>query len=506
MSKPAAFYDFIIVGAGAAGSVIAARLSEHADARVLVVEAGPAVPPPESTYPPVWPTLVATEWNWGDSSTIQTATGRATAVPRGRGVGGSSAINGMIFTRGHPASYAAWDAAGAKGWGYDDLLPYFKRSETASGHDPDLRGTHGPIVVAPADPLNALHAAALSAAVKAGYPRATDISGGLEVGFGPVDLTIVNHKRQTAADAYLSPALKRPNLELVTHAVVKRLLLQGGRCVGVEYATGAGRHISRAMAPEVILTAGAVGSAQLLMESGIGPHSHLREVGVDVRLDLPGVGANLQDHSWAMVAYRATRAVPAGQNNHGEVLGSIHSNTSNGAPDLQIIFSDSTASEFVGFEGLQNGYAIGVCLMQPFSRGSVRLSALDPRPVIDPNYFGDDRDMRTMIDGLKIAREIGNTSPLDGWRAEEVSPGPDVADEQGLREFVKRNSTSYTHLVGTCAMGDTTLSVVDSQLRVHGIEGIRIADASVMPTVPSSNIIATVYAIAERAADLITNR
>jgi choline dehydrogenase len=258
------------------------------------------------------------------------------------------------------------------------------------------------------------------------------------------------------------------------------------------------------MAPEVILTAGAIGSAQLLMESGIGPQSHLREVGVDVRVDLPGVGANLQDHCWAMVAYRAARAVPAGRNNHGEVLGAICSSTSNGAPDLQIIFSDSTAREFVGFDGLENGYAIGVCLMQPFSRGSVRLSAIDPRPVIDPNYFGDERDMRTMIDGLKIARQIGNTPPLDDWRAEEVSPGPDVADEQGLREFVRTNSTSYTHLVGTCSMGDTALSVVDSQLRVHGIDGIRIADASVMPTVPSSNIIATVYAIAERAADLIT--
>jgi choline dehydrogenase len=503
MSSRATGYDYVIVGAGVAGSVLAARLSERADARVLVLEAGSATPPPNSSLPPIWPALSTTEWNWGESSTVQAATGKATPVPRGRGVGGSSLINAMIFVRGHRANYDAWAKGGVKGWAFDDLLPYFKRSETANGRDPALRGIDGPMVVAPADPLNELQAACLSAAVQSGHRRATDISGGLEVGFGPVDLNIVNGERQSAADAYLWPVSERTNLKLVTNAAVHRVLFEGDRCVGVEYGINGGSGTAVARAGEVILTAGAVGSAQLLMLSGIGPAGHLRDVGIDVCADLPGVGANLQDHAWVMVAYRAARSVPAGRNNHGEVVGLIRSQP-NDAPDLQIIFSDSAAPEFVGFDGLRNGYAIGVCMMQPFSRGTVRLAA-HGRVLIDPNYFGDDRDMRTMINGLRIAREIGMADALNDWRAEEVSPGPDTESDEDLRAFARRNFSSYTHLVGTCAMGDTAQSVVDDQLRVHGLRGLRVADASVIPTVPSSNTAATVYALAERAAEMIHN-
>jgi choline dehydrogenase len=504
MSSSVDVYDYVIVGAGVAGSVLAARLSERADARVLVLEAGSASPPPQSSLPGVWPSLSMTEWNWGEWSTLQPATGKTTPVPRGRGVGGSSLINAMIFARGHRTNYDTWVAAGAKGWAFDDLLPYFKRSETAPDRDPALRGTDGPLVVAPADPLNELQAACLSAAVQSGHRRALDISGGLEVGFGAVDLNIVDGQRQSAADAYLWPASQRPNLELVTDAVVHRLLIKGDRCVGVEYSSSDTNGNSVAHAGEVILAAGAIGSAQLLMLSGIGPQSHLSDVGIDTRLDLPGVGANLQDHAWVMVAYRAARSVPAGLNNHGEVMGLIRGGA-NETPDLQIIFSDSSAPEFVGFEGLEHGYGIGVCLMQPFSRGTVRLSGADRRPMIDPNYFGDDRDMRMMIDGVRIARGIGMANALDDWRAEEVSPGPAAESDEALRAFVRRSSTSYTHLVGTCAMGNTALSVVDEQLRVHGLGGLRIADASVIPTVPSNNTVATVYALAERAAEMIVD-
>jgi choline dehydrogenase len=502
MSSPANVYDYVVVGAGVAGSVLAARLSERADARILVLEAGSASPPPQSSLPGIWPTLSMTEWNWGEFSTHQLATGKAIPVPRGRGVGGSSVINAMIFARGHRANYDAWVAAGAKGWAFDDLLPYFKRSETAQSRDPALRGTDGPMVVAPAEPINELQAACLSAAVQSGHRRAIDISGGLEMGFGPVDLNIVAGHRQSAADAYLWPASRRPNLELVTDSVVHRLLIKGDRCVGVEYGSTDGNGNSVARAGEVILAAGAIGSAQLLMLSGIGPQSHLRDVGIDARLDLPGVGTNLQDHAWVMIAYRAARSVPPGLNNHGEVMGLIASEA-NGTPELQIIFSDSSAPEFVGFDGLENGYAIGVCLMQPFSRGTVRLSGADGRPLIDPNYFGDDRDMRTMIHGVRIAREIGMAHSLDDWRAEEVSPGPAADSDEALRAFVRRSFSSYTHLVGTCAIGNTALSVVDDQLRVHGLGGLRIADASIIPTVPSNNTVATVYAVAERAAEMI---
>jgi choline dehydrogenase-like flavoprotein len=307
----------------------------------------------------------------------------------------------MIFARGHRASYAAWEDAGAKGWNFDALLPYFKRTETAVGRDPARRGVAGPLIVKAADPLNELHAAGLAAAVQSGYRRASDISGGLEVGFGPVDLNIIDGQRQSAADAYLRPALDRPNLTLVTDAVVGRLVIERGRCIGVEYRIGNGNSTSHALAAEMVLTAGAIGSAQLLMSSGIGPQSHLAEAGIDVQLDLPGVGANLQDHAGAMIAYRAAHPVPPGRNNHGEVLGLVHSRTSVGAPDLQLIFSDTAASELVGVDGIGigNGYAIGVCIVQPFSRGTVRLSP-DTRPVIDPNCFGDDRDIQTMVTGV----------------------------------------------------------------------------------------------------------
>jgi choline dehydrogenase len=504
MSSSANAYDYIVVGAGVAGSVLAARLSERADARVLALEAGSGTAPPNSSLPGIWPTLSTTEWNWGDSSTVQAATGKTAPVPRGRGVGGSSLINAMIFVRGHRANYDAWSKTGAKGWAFEDLLPYFKRSETANGRDPALRGTDGPMVVAPADPLNPLQAACLSAAVQSGYRRATDISSGLEVGFGPVDLNIVNGERQSAADAYLWPASLRTNLELVTQAAVHRLLIEGGRCVGVEYGNKDGCGTAVARAGEVILAGGALGSAQLLMLSGIGPRRHLRDVGIDVRVNLPGVGANLQDHAWVMVAYRARRPVPAGRNNHGEVTGLIRSGASQ-APDLQIIFSDSSAPEFVGFDGLEDGYAIGVCIMQPFSRGTVRLANAQRDLLIDPNYFGDDRDMHTMINGVRIARQIGMANALNNWRAEEVSPGPTAESDEALRDFVRRNSGSYTHLVGTCAMGDTALSVVDDQLRVRGLRGLRVADASVIPVVPSTNTVATVYALAERAAEMIHN-
>jgi choline dehydrogenase len=321
------------------------------------------------------------------------------------------------------------------------------------------------------------------------------------VGFGPVDLNIID-ANDKAADAYLRPALDRPNLTLVTDAVVGRLVIERGRCIGGEYRIGNGNSTSHALAAEMVLTAGAIGSAQLLMSSGIGPQSHLAEAGIDVQLDLPGVGANLQDHAGAMIAYRAAHPVPPGRNNHGEVLGLVHSRTSVGAPDLQLIFSDTAASELVGVDGIGNGYAIGVCIVQPFSRGTVRLSP-DTRPVIDPNYFGDDRDIQTMVTGLRIAREIGRAGALHDWGGQEVSPGPAAQGEQALRGFLRRKATSYTHLVGTCAMGDTALSVVDSELRVHGLDGLRVADAAVMPTVPSNNTAATVYALAERAAELI---
>jgi choline dehydrogenase-like flavoprotein len=255
---------------------------------------------------------------------LQAATGTVIPWPRGRGLGGSSAINGMCFTRGHRSSYDAWVTVGAKGWGFDDLLPYLRRSEHAEGRDPAVRGVGGPLTVAPAVAPHPVAMAGLAAATEIGYPAASDINSGLEEGFGFSDLNIVDGRRQSSADAYLTPVLHRPNLEVVTDALVHRVRVEGGRCTGVEYSVGS-EVFTAGCRGEVVLTAGTVGSAQLLMQSGIGPQSHLREVGVEVVLDLPGVGANLQDHPRSTVVYRAAQPVPASASGHGEVIGLIRS-------------------------------------------------------------------------------------------------------------------------------------------------------------------------------------
>lgn len=503
MSENSSMYDFIVVGAGTAGCVLAARLSEDPSVRVLVVEAGPRTAPPASANPPAWPTLLHTDANWGGSMSVQRRTGTAPLIGRGRVVGGSSTINGMLFARGHHASYDAWAAAGAKGWSFDDLLQYFTRSETAAHGDPRLRGSDGPIIVAPAEPLNEVLADVLCAAVDCGLDRAEDISGGLELGVGPVDLTIANGIRHSAANGYLFPALSRSNLELVPDALTHRLILDADRCVGVRYSTSG--ITTDAFAREVIVSAGAIGSPQLLMLSGIGPAAHLRDMGIDVAADLPGVGSNLQDHPLTGVIYQTTRPVPPGTRNHGEAIGLLRTTAaSSSAPDLQLIFVDTAA--VTGLD-IPNSFLIGVSPMTPHSRGSVRLrgTAPDLLPRVDPDFFGDDRDMQVMLEGFRVARQIGSAAALQRWKAREVAPGPDAVDAETLRSFIRQSVSSYFHPVGTCAIGDGDDAVVDSELRVHGIEGLRVVDAAVMPTMPSNNPLATVYAIAERAADLIAH-
>jgi choline dehydrogenase-like flavoprotein len=500
---PANSYDVVIVGAGAAGCVLAARLVEAGGARVLLLEAGSAQPLEAMTAPPAWFTLMQSSASWGEMTTVQAATGTATLLPRGRALGGSTAINAMGFIRGHRSSYDAWAADGATGWGFDDLLPYFKRSEDARDRDPALRGVGGPLVVGPADPANhPVMVSCLAAAAEAGHRQATDISGGVELGFGWLDLNIVDGRRQTAADAYLSRVTGSPHLDVVTDALVHRLRIERGRCTGVEYSVGGRPAV--ASAGEVVLTAGSIGTAQLLMLSGVGPQDHLRAVGVTPVLDLPGVGANLHDHPITYLVYVARRPVPPGRDNHCEALGLVRGDPALEAPNLQMVFVDVPLHLPEG-EPPTDGYSIGVSVMSPRSRGTVRLADADPgsSPVLDPNYFGDDRDMDTMITGLRLAREIGQASALDDWRNAEVGPGPDITDDEGLRGYVRRTLASYSHPVGTCRMGTDPLAVVDLELRVHGIDGLRIADSSVIPSIPSANTAATVYGIAERAAELI---
>lgn len=496
-------FDYIVVGAGSAGCVIAARLSEDPRHRVLLLEAGAADGPEIMAAPLEWPALIGSEVDWGYSTVPQPAAGSlARRYPRGKVLGGSSSINGMAFVRGHRAGYDEW-ADIAPGWGYEDLLPFFKRCEATQGRDPAYRGTDGPMRVAPERNVHPLSYAFLDAAKSVGYHHSDDLNGFDQEGVGWWDLNIVDGIRQSAADGYLRPVLHRANLTVLTDALVHRLLVAEGRCAGVEYSVGA--EVRRAYArSETILSAGSIGSAHLLLLSGIGPADQLRGVGVDVVADLPGVGANLQDHPLAGVVYPAAQPVPFGRNSHAELVAAVRTSPHLPAPDLHVFLIDVPFHP-PSLPGPENGYTIAFSALHPHSRGSVRLADADPAtpPLIDPDFYGDGRDMGTMLTALGMARVLGDSPAFDLWRDKEALPGPEVHSERELRDYLRRETDSYQHAVGTCRMGTDRDAVVDPRLRVHGIGGLRVADASVMPTIPGANTNATVLAIAERAAALV---
>lgn len=486
-------YDYIIVGAGTAGCVLAARLSQDPGVRVLLLEAGDREQPAAAAISNRWPELIGSAADWGFFTTPQAESGPV-IYPRGRVLGGSGEINAMAHMRGHRAVYDAWAAGGAAGWADADLLPYFKRSEVRAARVPhELR-----------HPVASAFAAALCAM---GWPMTDDLGSGEQEGVAWPDLAIAGGQRVSPAGAYLRPVLDRPGLTVQAGCLVTRLLIDGGRCTGVSYSRGgspATAHADR----EVIVCAGAVGSPQLLLLSGIGPASQLRAHGIDPVADLPGVGANLQDHPIAMACYATAEPLPASRYNHGETYSSLRSHLAGAWPDLQL-FPILLPLAPPGHQAPPGGFALVASVTAPDSRGSVRLARPDPAaaPLVDPGFLREPADLDRLEAGLSIARQAAAAPAFAALGVPGAWRVPDAATSADLRSYIRQTITSYYHPAGTCRMGreDDPAAVTDPHLRVHGVAALRVADASVMPVIPNAPLNATVLAIAEKAADLITH-
>jgi choline dehydrogenase len=505
-------YDYVVIGGGTAGSVVASRLSEG-DSTVLLLEAGPVRPPAETYDVEAFPRgLLQSAIDWRHSTIPQRGTANSVHLwSHGKVLGGSSAINAMAHIRGHRANYDGWSTSGAVGWSYEELLPYFKRSETAPGRDPAFRGMDGPLRVAPTEPVSRGAAAFRRAVIEAGYPATDDINGRDQVGVYRFDMNVVDGVRQSAADAYLVPAMDRANLDVIGDALVHRVRIENGRCVAVDFVVD-GEVKSVCVEREAVLCAGAIGSPQQLQLAGIGPAEHLRGLGIDVVVDLPGVGENLQDHIQSRVVYSATEPLHTASNGFCPVAAMLRGDLDPEAPpDVWLFLIDFPAGPGVADSDFASrlpdvGYTLSFAHQAPASRGTIRIASTDPErsPLIDPRYYAEESDLSAMVEHLRLARSVGEAEAMSPWRGTEVLPGPDVDEDSSIREYLRRSSGTSFHPVGTCRIGSDVLGVVDADLRVHGVDGLRIADASVMPNIVSVNTNATVVAIAERAAEAMS--
>ncbi|MBN1148249.1 MAG: GMC family oxidoreductase N-terminal domain-containing protein [Anaerolineales bacterium] len=499
-------YDFIVVGAGSAGSVVANRLSEVADARVLVLEAGGTQIPDNAINPSTWFTLLGSEIDWGYTSVPQPGlNGRQIYEPRGKIIGGTSQLYLMMHIRGHAEDFNNWAYNGCPGWSYKDVLPYFQKLENQEDRTSDLVGQGGPLSVINTKnhehhPLSQLF---IDACLELGFPATDDFNGPQMEGAGWHHVNIKNGKRHSTAVAYLQPALGRTNLILEANAHATSLLFEGKRCIGVEYFKDGvlkTAHASR----EVIVCSGAIESPHLLLNSGIGDPEQLRKFDKPVVVDLPGVGENFHNHVLTGVIMETKEAVAQGRLNTSEVALFTKSEPGLTVPDLQFNFVHLPFDIIVG-QNHPNSVSIIPGLQRPLSRGWLRLGSPDPleKPLVNPNYLAEEADVRRMKQMVEISREIYATKAFSSALAGELLPGAHVKTDEELLGFVRGRCDSYHHQVGSCKMGQDSMAVVDTQLRVYGVEGLRVADASVMPAIVTGNIHTAILMIAERCADFI---
>jgi choline dehydrogenase-like flavoprotein len=531
-------FDYVIVGAGSAGCVLANRLSANPKVTVALIEAGPSdrsllarllINIPAG----VFATIGSPRYNWlYQYEADPKVGGQPIFCPRGRVLGGSSAINGMIYIRGHRRDFDGWAAGGADGWSYDEVLPYFRKSENREAGADAFHAMGGELNVARQRDPHPISEALLAAAEEMQIPRTGDFNGAEQDGFGYWDVNQVNGERLSASRAFLQPVSGRANLTVVTGALTRRVVIQDRRAVGVEISRR-GLVQTLAAAREVIVSAGAVNSPQLLMLSGIGPAEELRRHGIEVVCDLPGVGENLQDHQDVMLCFSSPRHTLYGYSlralpwmlsspfrylfqrkgpwttNTVESGGFVRSRAGLEQPDLQIILGPEYMNQNRSIPR-GHGFSFHVSLLQPRSRGRLSLVSADPaaKPRLQANFLSDPggEDLEGLVRGFKLVRRLASAPAMAGYRSEEVFPGPAVQSDEEIRQFTRDTLGTTFHPAGACKMGQDGMAVVDPQLRVRGVEGLRVIDASIMPTVTSGNTNAPVIMIAEKGADMILGR